>query len=283
VIAILCGLGTAVCWAVGLLASSRSSRMIGPGSVLAWVMLVGLALTIPAVALSGIPPGLDSSSIRWLALSGFGNVIGLLLVYAALRTGKVGIVGAISSTEGGLAALMAVVAGERLPVSDGPPLVAIVLGVVLTGLRRDDPDPASQPQTGQSTLLAAGAALAFGVGLYSSGRVSQTLPIAWVLLPARAIGVLAVAAPLAATARLRLTRDAAPLVVTAGVCEVVGFTLYGLGARHGIAVTAVLASQFAALAALGAFALFKERLAQIQVLGMALLAVAVAVLSWVQA
>ena len=42
--AILGGLGAAVAWAVTLLCTSRATRMIGSGSVLAWVMLTGFRL-----------------------------------------------------------------------------------------------------------------------------------------------------------------------------------------------------------------------------------------------
>ena len=56
-------------------------------------------------------------------------------------------------------------------------------------------------------------------------------------------------APLALTGRLEITRRALPLVVASGVCEVLGFYSYTTGARHGIAVAAVLASQVGGLVA----------------------------------
>jgi hypothetical protein len=86
---------------------------------------------------------------------------------------------------------------------------------------------------------------------------------------APALGVLVVAVPLAATSRLRLTRRALPLVTAAGRFEVAGFGLFALDARHGIAVTAVLAAQLGALAAVGAFLVFRKRLARTQVVGVA--------------
>ena len=49
-------------------------------------------------------------------LAGGANVAGLALVYAALRIGKVGIVSPLASTEGAIAALLAVVAGETVGV-----------------------------------------------------------------------------------------------------------------------------------------------------------------------
>jgi uncharacterized membrane protein len=92
-----------------------------------------------------------------------------------------------------------------------------------------------------------------------------------------------VTVPLAAAGRLRLTRAAAPFVVVGGLAEVAGFISYAVGARHGIAVAAVLASQFAALASIGAALLFKERLTRLGVIGVVVIAVGVAVVSGLQA
>ena len=54
-IAIFGGLGAALCWAAGTLCAAKASRLIGARPVLAWVMLVGLAITAPVAAVSGIP------------------------------------------------------------------------------------------------------------------------------------------------------------------------------------------------------------------------------------
>ena len=121
--------------------------------------------------------------------------------------------------------------------------------------------------------------LCFGASLFATARIGDTLPLIWALIPARAIGVVVVALPLVASRTLKLTRPAVPLVVVSGLCEVGGFASYTIGARHGIAISAVLASQFAAFAAVAAFFLFRERLTRLQVLGIAAIAVGVAVLS----
>jgi drug/metabolite transporter (DMT)-like permease len=80
-----------------------------------------------------------------------------------------------------------------------------------------------------------------------------------------------------------MTREALPLVLVSGVCEVLGFALFAWGARDGIAVSAVLASQFAAMAAVGAYVLFRERLARPQVAGVVVVVVGVGALSGIQA
>ena len=280
-IAVLGGLGAAFMFAGTTLFSSRSAKLIGPWSVLAWVMITGSAITVPWVAATGIPPGLDRGTGAWLAVSGAANVVGLLFSYAAVRIGKVGVVAPIISTEGAIAALIAVATGEHLAAGAAAMLLVIAIGIVLAGAVRD-PRRISPAGEKRAVVLAGAAAGCFGLGLYSIGYVSADLPIAWALLPARLIGLIAVALPLALSSRLRLTRRALPFVVGGGVCEVAGFSLFALGARHGIAIAAVLTSQFGGIAALLGFALFRERLRRAQVVGVAAIVVGVAVLSGIQ-
>ena len=104
-------------WAVSLLCSSRSSRLIDPIAVVAWVMLVGLVVTVPLAAVAGVPPSLHGTALVWLIVSGAGNVGGLVINYYALRIGQVSLVAPIVSTEGAIAALISVIAGASLAVS----------------------------------------------------------------------------------------------------------------------------------------------------------------------
>jgi drug/metabolite transporter (DMT)-like permease len=282
VIAIAGGLGAALFFTAATLSSSRGTRLIGAQSLLAGVMLVGLAIALPLVAASGIPNGLGWDEVAWLALAGGGNVGGLLCAYAALRTGKVGIVAPVVSTEGAIAAVIALATGERLRVTSSVMLAVIAGGIVLAGMARDEDRAASEVRTGRAFALAVVAAACFGASLYATGRVSASLPIPWALLPARLVGVTAVALPLILTARLRITRGALPFVAISGCCEVGGFAAFAYGARHGIAVSAVLASQFAGLSAVAAYFLFHERLSRIQLAGVTTIVAGVAVLSAVQ-
>jgi drug/metabolite transporter (DMT)-like permease len=281
-LAIVGGLGAALVFATVTLCNSRSSRMIGAGQLLAWVMLIGLAITGPLVLLEGVPEDLDGDSAAWLVVAGVGNVLGLLLAYAGLRLGKVGIVAPIVSTQGAIAALIAIVAGETVAAGTGLLLVVIAGGIVLAGLAPEEPAAESE-HDGRATMYALGAAVAIGWSLYATARASIELPVVWALLPSRLIGVAVVTVPLALRSGLRMTREALPLVFVAGVFEVAGFALFAFGARHGIAVTAVLASQFAVIAAVAAYLLFRERLSRLQLAGVVIVVVAVGVLSGVQA
>jgi drug/metabolite transporter (DMT)-like permease len=280
--AILGGLGAAAAWAVTAVTAARSSRLIGSPSTLAWVMLTGLLVVGPVALAEGKPAGLDGAALGWLALAGAGNIGGLLLLYTGFRLGGVGVVSPISSTEGAVAALIAVAAGEELGTGTALALAAIVAGVVLVaGAQSQVPDLEHvDPRAALFGLAAAGA---FGTSLYATGRASLDLPIAWAILPPRLLGAAVVFLPLLLVRRLRLTRAAAPFVVGSGLAEVAGFTCYALGARHGIAVAAVLASQFAALATVAAVLLYGERLGRRGIVGVAVIAVGVAVVSALQA
>src|SRR6266545_1805499 len=217
-IAIFGGLGAASVFATATLSASRGTRLIGPRSFLAGVMLVGLVVTLPAVAALNVPH-IGGADAGWLLLSGGGNVAGLLCAYAALRLGKVGIVAPIVSTEGAIAAVFAVVAGEGISPGAGATLGVIACGILLSGVTRDVDEVRGDPRGLRASVFAVAAALA----------------------------------------------------------------LFTIGSRHGIAVSAVLASQFAAIAAVAAYLLFGERLARVQLAGVASIVVGVGVLTALQA
>ena len=309
--AILAGLGAAVLWAAATLCSSRSSRMLGSRVVLAWIMIVGVAVGLPVAVASPPPSIVAPSTLALLLLAGSCYVVGLQLTYAALRVGKVSIVAPIVSTEGAVAALVSVALGDPIGIIAGVMLVAIALGVVLSSVERARPEvaagdfdlvadaidaPASAPEPAPTdrpiaeppvdarrTALAVAAALLFGVGIVAAGRSALLVPVSWVALSARLIGIVGVVIPLLIQGRLRLSRAALPLVVVAGTGEVVGSMLSAWGSRESIAITAVMGSQFAALAAVAAFVLFGERLARVQLVGVVLIVAGVTVLAGVSA
>jgi len=281
VIAILGGLVAAAMWATSTLLTSRSSRMIPPVSVLAWVLVIGMVISAPFALADGVPPGFGAEHVGLLVVTAAGNTAGLLFVYSALRHGKVGVVAPITSAQGAAAAVIAVIAGEQVAPGAGLTLGAIAVGVMLSSMARS-PDDVDGRREGLAVGLAIGAALCFGLGLFAMGRLGEDLPVSWIIFPSRLLGVLALTVPLAVLGRLRMTRRALPLVAASGVLEVLGLVAYNVGARHGIAVAAVLASQFAAMAAVAAYYLFRERLARVQLAGLAVIATGVAVLTVIQ-
>ena len=279
-IAVVGGLGAAFAWATATMTATRAARLIPPTSVLAWVMLTGLVVTLPWAVAQG-NPHIGSGSALWLLVSGAGNCGGLLLVYSALRIGKVGVIAPVVSTEGAIAAIIAIAAGETLAAGTLVALAVIATGTILAGATGDSTAVGSTDGR-RAVLLACAAALAFGASLYATAQVGNELPLVWAILPPRVLGVLVIAIPLALSGRMTLTRKAAPFVVGSGLAEIVGVSCYTLGARHGIAVSAVLASQFGAVAAIAAYVLFHERLGRPQAAGVVAIAAGVAALTALQ-
>lgn len=300
-IALLGGLGAAFAWATSSLSSARSSRLADPLAVVAGMMVVGLLICTPIAAAEGLPARLHGLTWLWLALAGGGNVGGLLLTYAAYRRGLVALITPLVSTEGAVAAVIAVLAGERLGGAALAALALAVLGVCAASIRPQtlvavptasaaaaagaQHEPGSQGRFAHLLVvaLALTAALLFGASLYATARAGALLPAVWVVLAARVVGSVTLALPLAFTGRLRLSRRAIPLVVTSGICEVLGFFAYTLGSRHGIAIAAVIASQFSTLVVLGSYVLFGERLGRMQLAGVCAVIAGVSLVSVVTA
>jgi drug/metabolite transporter (DMT)-like permease len=264
-------------------------------------MLIGLVLVVPPTAALADPSQLSPAVLGLLAAAGLCNVAGLLVEYIAFRRGKVGVVTAIASTEGMVAAVISAIAGARLGLRTGLLLGLVTLGVAVSAASPDEGAPASSdgprtvcprggdppitPRRGASSARISGAVLAvpvallFGVTLYATGRAGQRVSVLWALVPARLVGSALVTAPLAGRRRLRLTRRALPLVAAAGAAEVLGVLSYTVGARHGLAVAAVLSSQFAALTVVAAYFIHGHRLSRRQIAGLAVVVAGVSLLS----
>src|ERR1700735_1610214 len=131
-LAVLGGLGAALCWTVPGVFAQRASRRIGELSTFAWASIIGFCIAVvPALIamLSSTPTG---STLLMLALSGVFNVAGLVAQFSALRRGPVSVVVPISSTEGAIAALLAAATGTQLHPAGWVALAIIIVGVLIT-------------------------------------------------------------------------------------------------------------------------------------------------------
>ena len=243
-------------------------------------MLVGLAIALPIAALAGWPDDLGADTVVRLVISGAGNVIGLALVYTGVRFGRVGVITSVASTQGAIAALLAIIDGERPEPVTLAGFAFVGVGVAMVVYQAAEAAEAADPRAARlSILLGSAAAVIFGISLFATGQASQDVPSAWIALPARIVGVGVLLVVLAAGMRPLGRPAAARLAAAAGVFEVIGFVSFAVGAKEGIAITSVVASQFAALVVVGAFLVFRERLSRRQVAGVGVLAVGVALVA----
>ena len=259
--------------------------MIGAVPTLGGVMLVSSILAVPVALLTidgTIPP---ATALPLLAIAGLGNVFGLLFEYIALRSGKIGLVGALAAAEGAVASVLSVLAGEVLHAVQAAGVGLVAVGVVFAALAPDPaPSPSTAPGSGPGTarralFFGALAGLSFGASLYATGRLGTDLALGWAILPPRIVGMTLIVLPLAATSRLRIGRAALPFVVISGAGEVGGFLAYAWGARESIAISSALAAQFASVAAIIAWLVLGERLTRLQWSGVAAVAAGVVLIA----
>jgi drug/metabolite transporter (DMT)-like permease len=222
-------------------------------------MLVGLIVVLPAALLSKGPLP-DRHEVYLMLFVGMATLVGLLIVYSALRDGAVSVVIPIVSAEGAVAAGLAWASGEIPNRIELLGMITVVGSVVTLVALSADPGGVRRASRARSAALAAVACLVLGTMLFAQGRLGDQVSLAWSVLPSRAVTVALLTIPLAARGRLRVGRETVTLVVLSGLGDVGGMALFVLGGRRDIAITSVLASQYAVVSVLLAALLFGERL-----------------------
>lgn len=279
-VSVVAGFATAFFFAIGMIAAARASRTVHATQVVAVSALISSLLVVPWALMDGVP-SLTVNQALLMVLSGVGNIFGFLCVYTALKYGKVGLVAPIVATEGGIAALIASILGRSVDPIIAFVLLIIVLGIII-GARSHDPEPFPGEQPVRAAAFAVLGALLFAAGLVAVGLLSGDVPLPWVLLPARLVGVVVLAIPLLVMGRLRVPRPILGWVALLATVDVIAISIYTVGASVNLPVTAVLASQMAPLAAVLAFVLFKERLGKGQIAGLVLMMIGMTTLGILQ-
>ena len=77
-IAVLGGLGAAVCWALATLVAARAARVIGAWSATALVIFIGLLASVPLLLLDPPTQPLAVADLAWLTVAGLGYAVGLI-------------------------------------------------------------------------------------------------------------------------------------------------------------------------------------------------------------
>ena len=286
--AIALALGAAAAYGISdFLGGVSSARMrVAPTA------FVGYALATVTAAVALLFTGADwsSAAIIWGALAGLFAIIGTLLVYGALVVGPVSIgIAIVGTLESAVPVLTSVFIGQRMPGLVWLAIVLAVAGGALVPLRFG---------AGQRMPLRAGLLATLG-GLFFGGSVValDATPRASGLIPALFTGGvgLALMLVLLGAARVvplvdRLLRlfdgstDAPPEVIpprsrlrrvtpalAAGVLLGAANTLLVLALRAGpLAVVSVLADLYPVATVILAWFVLRERLAPLQLLGVAL-------------
>jgi drug/metabolite transporter (DMT)-like permease len=263
---ILGGLFCAIFWCGAGTCSATCARVWGPIQSLAMGCLIG-SIAIPLVALVWVGvPHAPLSDWLWAVGYGVGTMLALTCIFRAYSMAKVGLVSAIVSTNGTIAALVSVaVLGEELPPAAILATLIVGTGVCLAALREGD--PATGPRGGSDRVGAVFALLgACGfAGAVLSGAQADTLDPIWVVAVGRLFGLVVVTVPVWLSGRLpKLDREILPYAIGSPMLDAAGFAALLIGSETGVAVPAVLSTLSAVFLALVGHLVFRERMSRLQ-------------------
>ena len=279
--AIAFGLLAALSWGASAIVGTRLVRMAGTWTSIATTMLIGLALVTPFALASDLPEAPLRSWVYAIS-AGFCYVTASTCWLLAVRNGKVSVVTPIVSTDGAMAAIIVVAAyGETLRIGVAAALAVIVAGVVVGSVRRDL--DAGSRFTGRELGLSLASAGIFGFAFVASAQAQEGLGVVWTLTASR-ISAVALLLPVALVlGGLRLPRTGIPFAVGMAALDLGGYAAFLAGVPASVAITSVLASQYAIVAVIGGFLALGERLTRLQTAGVALTVAGVATLAVLRA
>ena len=255
-----------------------------------------LAKRLPAIAVTGVSQAIGLifglvlvvATGQWKApafghqgyflpavVAGISGYLGLVLLYAGLATGRMGVVSPISSLCAIIPVSVAVITGEHVPSIKGVGIVIALIGAFC----------ASGPEISQGlplrpVLLAFGAAVGFGTALtfMAKGSVSSAL-MTMVMMRATTL-IISSSVALRYRSVGGIQKSDLPKLVYVGTADFSANVLLGIASTHGlVSIVMVLGSLFPIMTAVLAFRILHERLHRVQYFGIVLAVLGVAVIS----
>lgn len=254
---------------IGAVAARKSSAW-----PVAFVTAIGAAATaaVMAVAHPGSP---SASHFAWAALAGVGGGMGVAFLYRGLAKGRMGVVAPTSAVGAAvLPVLVSTITGEHPPPLAWIGIVAALPGILLVSLEQGS----SIGGPGLSDGLVAGAG--FGVSFIGLGHVPESAGW-WPLVITNVASAASVYLVAKALRQPVLSRQPAVyLGLVGGMLAAAAMVAFVLATSRGlVSIASVLVSLYPAVTVALAVALLHERVQRSQWLGMALCAVAVALVA----
>ena len=273
-VAVLLALLSSALWGTADFLGGSASRRLPVASVLGVNQLVALTGLVPlAVVLGAFDE--DRAYVLPSVLAGLIGMTSLAAFYRALATGTMGIVAPIAALGVVVPVAAGLRSGEEPSAVQLGGIVLAVVGVVLAS----GPELSGRGRGGLAPLVLAGlAALGFGavLVLVAEGSAQGSVQsVVMVLLTMRLTSVVVLTVLLLAFARRRgfetgVRRGDLPVLTAIGLFDVGANGAYALASQSDlISVTAVLASLYPVVTVLLARRFHAERLAAVQLVGVA--------------
>ena len=266
-------------WGTADFFAGRLSKKHHPFAVLGFSQVIGLAVGLLIVAISGDWQGKVLGFDGFLitgALAGLCGYIGLACLYEGLSTGRMGVVSPISSMSAVVPLAYAlIVNGDSLTTITSVGVVTALVGVFC----------ASGPELSQGLplkplLLALGAAAGFGLALtfIAMGSQSSALLTMVSMRGATLFVTLAIALKFQTTGGFS-TKEL-PALIFIGAADFIANLLLGIACTKGlVSIAMVFGSLYPIATAVLAFKFLHERLHKVQYIGIALAVTGVSLIS----
>lgn len=253
-----------------------ASRRADPVVVTAASSLVGFGLALVASLVVAGEAGM--ADLAWGALGGVVLAGGLVALYAGYARARVSIAAPVAGV--GAAALPVIVASvfgdDALSSTATAGVLLGLLAIGLVSMARSE----QRGSVGSSVLFGLGGAVGVGMLLVCLANTSEDSGL-WPIVAARGSGFVVLLAVMAAR-RFALSTSRRVWLHVIGIAALVtaGNALFLTAARLGsTSVAAVLASLFPAATVFWAWLVFRERLRWVQMLGLGVALVAVALIA----
>lgn len=279
---ILYGLVAALLYGTGDYLGGRATTL---GDVRRVLLASQATAALGAAALVFVVDGVaDAASLGYGAAAGVASAVGLGLLYRALAVGRAGVVAPITAVVGALVPVgWGVARGERPSAIASVGVAVAIVAAALVARERDE--PTSRPP-GIGLALTAGAFLGSSFVLYALTDENSGM---WPVLAARVVAVASAAATLLLTTFVVFVADVGDehdksrswgrgwnwgwgrFAVGAGIADVVATVSLVAGVRAELAVLVAAVTALApGFTVIWSWALLKERVGRIQLVGVLL-------------
>jgi drug/metabolite transporter (DMT)-like permease len=280
----LWGLLTALGFGTADFIARYTGRALGVWNALLGMLLVGtvaLAILMPFTGLE-----LDKSREGWtlLTISGLGNMVGILLLYAGLARGPVSVMAPIVSGYPALTVAFTLLRGQRPSELEWLGIAIVLLGVVLVALSAEPQETRdfsySRDHVRQTALLGVLTAAVFAVTVLTAQEAIPRYGEMQTVWVTRVISLLI----LAGLFLLRRQRPEVPItwwpaVGAQGMLDLSAYLALLLGSGGGNQIVVVVGSSFSAVTVLLARLVLREDLHRLQWLGVILVVTGVGTLA----
>lgn len=269
----LLALGSSVVWGTSDFIAGLKAKTLPAAAVVGWSQAIAFVVLTVLVAVTG---GWQFTGWPgWALLAGSAGTTALVCFYGALATGTMGVVAPIASLGVVVPVILGLLAGEQ------PSAAAYVgMGVAVVGILLASGPELSGAVSARPLVLAAIAAAGFGITLFALDRGARysTLETLWGM---RTTSVLAFGV---AALVLRSTGGVAgrdlPILGVVGVADLSANAMFATASSRGlVSVASVLGSLYPIMTVILARIVLHERLRHVQVVGVGLSAVGVALIA----